>query len=299
MGARHPPSDAATPAAPDLPDGAVLVVGDESIDKATFDDELAQIAGNQAYLDTRAEGRNGTPLVVYRPDAPGTSVPGDLANDFVVEFLNERVSFALAATELSRRDGSVTDADRADVLVLLEEAGITGDVLDGFGSYRDVLVEGEATVLALGHLLTGVTPEEELQALYDEVRPQLELVSCVDHIVVVAGAGDGTGTEDDYALARTGLQVAEARLAAGEDFAVVATEVSEDEISAPDGGSLGCSPRSTLLPELDAIAWTAAPGSVSAAVRTAGGVAPRPRRGATRTDPRRGGTDPDPARLAA
>ncbi|MCB1250836.1 MAG: peptidylprolyl isomerase [Acidimicrobiales bacterium] len=257
-----------TTTAPPLPDGAVLVVDGVTVDRATFDAELAQIAQNQAYLDARTAGRNGTPLVVFRPDAPGTSVPGDLADDFVVEFLNERVSFILAGQELARRGGAVTEADRADALALLTQAGLTSEVLDGFGSYRDVLVEGEATVLALSRTLLGESPEQIVDDLYAEVRSQLELVACVDHIVQVAGAADGTGTDEQYAQARAGIDAAASRLAAGEDFGAVARDVSQDEISAPDGGDLGCSPRGSLLAELDAFAWSAEPGVVSEPIRT-------------------------------
>ena len=276
-----PDPASSAPPPPPLPDGAVLVVDDAVVDRVTFDDELAQIAGNPAYLAARAAGRGGEPVVVYRPDAPGTSVPGDLAADFVVEFLNERISFALAAAELEARGGEVTDADREDALTLLADAGLGAEVLAGFGSYRDTLVEGEATVLALSRTLLGSSPDQILEDLYAELSPQLELVACVDHIVIVAGAGDGTGSEEAYAAARAELDGAVARLDAGEDFATVAREVSGDEGSAPDGGDLGCSPRGTLLPELDEVAWTAEPGTVSEPVRTRVGwhvVRPRERR---------------------
>ena len=43
-------------------------------------------------------------------------------------------------------------------------------------------------MLALSRTLIGTSPEQILDDLYAELRSQLELVACIDHIVVVAGA---------------------------------------------------------------------------------------------------------------
>jgi parvulin-like peptidyl-prolyl isomerase len=61
-------------------------------------------------------------------------------------------------------------------------------------------------------------------------------------------------------------QRALARVRAGENFAKVAREMSEDAASADKGGDLGWFPRDIMPPEFDVVAFSLEPGEISAIV---------------------------------
>ena len=110
-------------------------------------------------------------------------------------------------------------------------------VLDAFGSYRDVLINGVANLQVLQDDLTGrITGDEQLRALYEQLKDTNATQACVRHILVQAGPGQSdatTGelippTEEEYEAALTEILGIGARLQGGEDFATVAGEVSDD-----------------------------------------------------------------------
>lgn len=81
--------------------------------------------------------------------------------------------------------------------------------------------------------------DQDVQAAYEERRNEFEQVSA-SHILV-----------ETEAEAREVVQ----RLRAGEDFAALATELSQDPGSAQAGGSLGLAPRGSFVPEFEAAIW--------------------------------------------
>jgi parvulin-like peptidyl-prolyl isomerase len=93
---------------------------------------------------------------------------------------------------------------------------------------------------------------EDAQAMIDQDPLQFTQV-CASHILVE--------TEEEAVV------VIE-RLEAGEDFAAVATEVSIDTGTGPDGGSLGCNAAATYPPEFAAAAAEAPIGEVTEPVET-------------------------------
>ena len=93
---------------------------------------------------------------------------------------------------------------------------------------------------------------EDAQATIDENPLQFTEV-CATHILVE--------TEDE-------AQGVIGRLDAGEDFAVVATEVSIDTGTGPGGGSLGCSAVASYVPDFVTAAAEAPIGEVTEPVAT-------------------------------
>jgi peptidyl-prolyl cis-trans isomerase SurA len=74
--------------------------------------------------------------------------------------------------------------------------------------------------------------------------------------------------------ARKKIQMIEARLKQGEDFAKLAQAFSEDPQSAPNGGDMGFIPESALQqadPETRRVILSLAPGQISPPLRTQGG----------------------------
>ena len=89
----------------------------------------------------------------------------------------------------------------------------------------------------------------------------------VRHIFVASPLG--ASAEDD-ARARAIAEKALRRVRAGEDFALVAREMSQGP-SASDGGELGWLRRGTVQPEVEKVAFALQPGQISDLVRTRAG----------------------------
>jgi peptidyl-prolyl cis-trans isomerase SurA len=100
----------------------------------------------------------------------------------------------------------------------------------------------------------------------------------VRHIFIAAGQG---GAEDD-ARARALAEKALRRVRSGEDFAVVARQMSQGP-SATDGGELGWLRRGTVQPEVEKVAFALQPGQISDLVKTRAGYQ------IIQTEERRGG----------
>ncbi len=68
--------------------------------------------------------------------------------------------------------------------------------------------------------------------------------------------------------ARKKAEEIKARLEAGEDFAELAREFSDDPVSAENGGDLGWFGRGVMVPEFEEVAFSLEPGEISDPVRT-------------------------------
>lgn len=111
-------------------------------------------------------------------------------------------------------------------------------------------------------------PDEELQAYYDEHVDDFTREEQVRarHILLRVGA------DRDEAAATALAEELKGRLAAGEDFAELAKEYSEDPSNAERGGDLGFFGRGAMVPEFESAAFGAEPGTVVGPVVTDFGV---------------------------
>ncbi len=99
-----------------------------------------------------------------------------------------------------------------------------------------LIIQEDLTEQAIGDVLAASEPdpsEDEVLAAYNSALQSLTEV-CASHILVA--------TEEE-------AQGALDRIAAGEAFEAVATELSTDTVSAEAGGDLGCASASTYVPE--------------------------------------------------
>jgi len=105
--------------------------------------------------------------------------------------------------------------------------------------------------------------EEELLAYYEENLERYRSFERrrVSHILVTPENGDD-------AAAQAKAQAAYERAAAGEDFAALARELSQDPGSAAAGGELGWAEKSTYVEPFADAAWSAAPGEIVGPVKT-------------------------------
>jgi peptidyl-prolyl cis-trans isomerase D len=108
--------------------------------------------------------------------------------------------------------------------------------------------------------------EDDLRAFYEtEMAREPERYAGRErrraaHILVRAG--------DDASAAQESINALRARILAGEDFAAVATEASEDPGSARAGGSLGWVERGTMVPAFEQALFAMEEGTLSEPVRT-------------------------------
>jgi peptidyl-prolyl cis-trans isomerase D len=109
-------------------------------------------------------------------------------------------------------------------------------------------------------------PENEIEAFYKQNIAQYSTPEQVaaSHILLK------TEGKDEEAVRKQAEEVAK-RAKAGEDFAALAKQFSEDESNNTTGGSLGEFGRGTMVPEFEQAAFAMKPGDVSDPVKTSFG----------------------------
>lgn len=138
----------------------------------------------------------------------------------------------------------------------LDQEGLTEEALRG--RIRDRLVQ-----IAFRDALIADDPvtAAEVRAFYERNRARYEEIR-VRHILFrVDPSGDDA---EALAKARDALE----RIRAGEDFATLATRLSEDPSTRESAGDLGTVRRGRFVPEFEEAAFALAPGRVSEPVRS-------------------------------
>jgi len=190
--------------------------------------------------------------------------------------LQQSVQARLLAQE-ARRRGLEADADRvAETMQRIESqsggaeglaanlarAGVTREQLQSTVEENDLIQVLVETQIAPGIEVT----DAEVEAYYADNPDAFQNPEQVRarHILfkVEQDAGD-----EEVAAARAKADAARERALAGEDFAALATELSEGP-SAPQGGDLGLFDRSRMVEPFASAAFDLAPGEISPVVRT-------------------------------
>jgi peptidyl-prolyl cis-trans isomerase D len=176
---------------------------------------------------------------------------------------------ALTVRNEERRFQSLrVDPDSMPVLDPAEEA-----VREWFEAHPDMYEKPERVQLryveiSRDDIANAVTAEDaELQALYEQEKENYrkpEQREARHILITVARDAD----EAAVAAARERIEALRERIAAGEDFAEVAKEASEDPGSASLGGGLGYFGRGVMDPAFEEAAFAAAEGGLSEPVRS-------------------------------
>ena len=197
------------------------------------------------------EGIAGVGDAVIRLSDVEALFDGDIPSDDVLrDMLFSKIAIEVMTQALATQYGAAPDAAQAEVYAgqleqYLAEAGYTLADYLGVENASGEMLRMHSTVLALQ------------QAALDELMVDSEIVDqlfadpgtmtnvCVKHVLV------GTAEEAEAVMAR---------LAAGEDFAAVADEVSLDTNT--EGGDLGCASAGSYVDEFAEAALTATLGEV-------------------------------------
>jgi hypothetical protein len=216
----------------DEPEPAAVVDGTE-ISQQDVVDELEAISANGDYLEAL--------------ESRGIDVLGEGEGNFTTAFANQvlarQIQYTIVTNEVARRGLEVDEACRAaardEVVRGLAEFSLTGDgqtVFDNFPEdYREKLLTWNSGVLIMQGDLAGrpCIDEEAIEDYFDEHASEFTEV-CAHHILVESVDAANTVVAD---------------LAAGADFASLATERSTDTGSGAQGGDLGCSTAGAYVPE--------------------------------------------------
>ena len=220
-------------------------VDGERISEDTLVGELRSIAANEDYLR----------LVEERQPVRGTG-QGTFDSAFTALALTRQIYYTLIATELERRKLSVGESDLTAAKALVVQQLNGEEVFNKFPkSYQDELVRRQAELDLLSVSVNELgSPEQAARTYYDNNKDAFSQ-ACVSHILV---AEEGKANE------------LRGRLAAGEDFAAIATAESIDTESKPRGGDLGCdiTPETPFVPEFILAVFTQPVGEVGAPLKT-------------------------------
>ncbi len=242
------------PAAPENVNPAVLEVNGEKVYAAeismTMQNIAAQIGGRDKVEDEQALVQMATQRVVEQTllaqEATRTNVqPNELRMAEMMQAIEQQAG-GRQALESNLQAFGMTYAQMEEFIRELE--------------LSRALIEKQISP-------TISVTDEDTRAFYDE-NPQLfdvEEQVRARHIIFNVTLRDNAET---VAAARAKAEEARRRALAGEDFAALARELSEEPETAPRGGDLGFFTRTQTAPQFANAAFALEPGGISPVVRT-------------------------------
>lgn len=243
---------------------AARVDGDE-ISQGELEDELEAIAGNDRYLASLEQQG-------FQIRGTGRGETFDMA--FVSRILTRQIFLELVEQEFRDRDLEISNDERRQAEQQVIESVGGRDVYDDFPeSYRETLIERQAQVAALQLDVADIaTDEEAVRRFYEAQGEQLFARTCVSHILFSVLGPDGrpdlAAVEEQQEQLLEQAQRTRARLERGAGFAELARELSADEQSGAEGGSLGCVGPGNFVPEFEMAMEQLAVGEISQPVKT-------------------------------
>lgn len=243
-------------------DPAALTLEGRTVSVRTVEDQLSLLAEDPAAAALVMPQDLVDPItgqVQITGEAPGSYSPAAgaaLVTLYAQAFLLEDL-VAQRGVEVSEAD---LTAAQEQVLTATEQVDPSSGAPIPGSSYftelpqelQDLIVRLVADQLAIEEDLReeagpAEVSDEEVQAAYEAVLPE-RTEACVSHILVAFTEDTDQlrdpsyePTEEQVAAAQAGIDDVVARLEAGDGFAAVAAEASDDTASGEAGGDLGCS----------------------------------------------------------
>jgi foldase protein PrsA len=233
-----------------------VTVNGHRVTQSSLDDELSAIRDNEEYRTAVEQGLQGRGAA-YGVLGQGK---GTFSSAFAADVLTRRVYFELVRAEVQRRRLKVTGNDLGKARESLAYQIGRGDVSRGrailgrfHGDYVDDIAQRQAEVEKLQAVLSGTTIDEAaLRRSFDERQEEFAQV-CVMHVLV--------NSKEDADRVRQDL-------AAGGDFAQLATSRSQDPSAQDNGGDLGCTDPNDYVTEFADVAKTLPIGELSQPLQT-------------------------------
>ena len=246
-------------------DPGALEVGDTRLLVSELNDEMDYFVANPS----AAQSLLGVDVSLIATGGQGADAQ---RRQLAVGVLNVHAYAALLSSAAADRGvvpGAEDEAGAAQTLASLNTAAVPPP--PSLQAVIEVLVANQLALTRALEAEQAPVTDEDVRAAYDAAvadASRFEGYSCSSHILVAFGATGAEPTPDEDAAALASIEAVAARLDAGEDFATVAAEVSDDPGSGARGGDLGCNFPGTFVPEFEAALDALAPGELSAPVRT-------------------------------
>ncbi|MGD2215965.1 MAG: peptidylprolyl isomerase [Gemmatimonadales bacterium] len=266
-GGARPDSAAAQRDPSELVEGVVALVGDTAITWTEFQQYLFQLQSEGRQMPEDPEGRRR----------------------FLEEALDSKVSDVVVYTHAQR--AGITVSDR-DVNEIVEER--LAQIRRNFPTAADFqqalaamgVTSAEFRIRLTQQTRVQLVSQQFLRQKYSRMQPvpvsEVEIREAFERQRASLGPRPATvslkqvliaprASEEAELAARERAEQAISRLRAGEDFAVVARELSDDAGTREDGGLLGWVRQGQLLPEFEEAVFWMRPGQVSNIVETSVG----------------------------
>jgi parvulin-like peptidyl-prolyl isomerase len=247
----------ATGACSSLADPPALTVNGAEISAEDVDAELSALQDNEQYR------------AIAESDCGGPSAgvaEGTFDSACVARLLTLRTYYELIEQDLKDRGHEISEDDLLAAREQLESdlppSQDGSNPLEGFTQdVQDRLIRRYAIINALrDEVASEGAGDAEQQAFYEANKAQFEQ-ACASHIL----ASTDSQTPEE---AKAKIDAIAARIAAGEPFADIATNESDDAAAAADAGALPCGPRGQFVPAFDDQVFSLPVNTLSAPVQT-------------------------------
>lgn len=231
----------------------VAVINDSIILRSELEARMVPVIGEaQQIADPRERER--------RIDKLRSQVLDEMVNEELIVQAAEQARIEVESSEVQAALDEIKSTNNLDDAALAQVLAAQGYTL---GNYKQDLRRQLLRLRAVNQLVApkvNVT-DEDIRARYDQMQRRSESVSAVklSHMLFKLPQSP---TEQQVAEAKEKAAKAMERVKAGEEFAKVATEISDDVGTKTTGGELGYFQRGSINPEWEPIVFAMEKGDV-------------------------------------
>ena len=268
-------STACNKASKDAPNAATATTADALKQEppkpmpAELPDVLARVNGQEVK-------KSDFDLLVRNIELSRGPIPTERRDEVLRAALNQLVEYTLLQQEAKNRKVMVSDADVNERIKQMQGQFPTEEAFKKALSARDMSIDRLRDDARVDMVITRLVEDEvataqpptdaECKDYYDKNPDKFKLGEAVraSHILILA---DDKADEATKKKARAQIEAVNKRVKAGEDFAQLAKEHSQDG-SAAQGGDLDFFGRGRMVPPFEQAAFALKPGEVSDIVTT-------------------------------